>query len=289
MSEDWAKRPMQDKGGGPMGMSMKQESALVGVTVAVVGIGLAVAAGVAVVGWLGVVAGIAALAAAYLAYVIVHRMSRGEAATQELSKQVSQLEEAIASQIQARMVAEEEARRAKLEAADASIEGGSLANKAANDQFGSLSDETTGLFGEGYFLVTVEQRISAARRHLRPVAVALVDVVIDPTDPNGDVVDPNIVTLALAETLRDADTACRLGDGRFALILEDTPENGAIWTIERLRRQVSDAVDQSTLWAGISCYPAHGFDTQEILAQAERALISARDWPQDRIEVADSP
>jgi hypothetical protein len=144
------------------------------------------------------------------------------------------------------------------------------------------------LFGEGYFLVSVEQRISAARRHLRPVAVALVEVVTDPGSnaPTHD--DPSPVTEALAETLRDADTACRLSDGRFALILEDTPENGAIWTIERLRRCLSDRVDSCTLWAGLSCYPAHGFDTDEILSQAEVALKAARDWPQDRIEVAES-
>ena len=72
------------------------------------------------------------------------------------------------------------------------------------------------------------------------------------------------------------------------MILEDTPENGAIWTIERLRRCLAERVEQSTLWAGIACYPAHGFDSNEILGQAEIALTSARDWPQDRIEVAEA-
>ena len=100
---------------------MKQESALVGAVVAAVGIGVSVAAGFAVVAWLGVVGGLAALVAAYLAYVVVARTSRAEAATAALTQQVEQLETAIASQIQARMQAEEEARVAKLKAADAVI------------------------------------------------------------------------------------------------------------------------------------------------------------------------
>ncbi len=270
-----------------MGFSMRQQSALAATVVGLTGIGLGLAAGIAVVAWLGVVAGIAAVMAAYLAYLTVNRMTVHEERTQELAAQVEQLETAVATQIQARMTAEDEARKANLRAAESELTN-SLADKTGAPPTGDLNDPETGLFGEGYFMVTVEQRISSARRHLRPVSVALVDVVADPSASDPAQVDPFPVTEALAETLRDADTACRLGDGRFALILEDTPENGAIWTIERLRRCLAERLDESTLWAGLSCYPAHGFDTDEILAQAEVALQAARDWPQDRIEVAES-
>jgi GGDEF domain-containing protein len=264
----------------------KQDSAIAGVLIGAVGVGVSVAAGIAVVTWLGVVSGIAALIVAYLTQQIMARMTRAESATAKVTAQVAQLEEAIASQIQARMHAEESARSANLRAADAELES-SLTRKL-DDPPALLTDEETGLLGEGYFLATVAQRISAARRHLRPVAVGLIDVIVDPTTDPSAKIEPTVVSLALADTLRDADTACRLDDGRFAVILEDTPENGAIWTIERLRRQVGEAVQQSTLWAGVACYPAHGFDSTEILAQAEQALTAARDWPQDRIEVAES-
>lgn len=89
--------------------------------------------------------------------------------------------------------------------------------------------------------------------------------------------------------MRDADTACRMDDGRFALVLEDTPENGAIWTVERVRRRLAEAAPGQTLWAGVACYPAHAFDSDEILAQTEQALQAAREWRQDRIEVAVAP
>lgn len=270
-----------------MGFSMRQQNALAATAVGLIGIGVGLAAGIAVVAWLGVVAGIAAVLAAYLAYLTANRMSRAEDRTQALAAQVEQLESAIASQIQARMSAEEEARKANLRAADAELTNSLTGRPTTLDQT-DLTDPVTGLFGESYFLVSVEQRISAARRHLRPVAVALLEVVEDPASPNPTAVDPLPVTEALAETLRDADTACRLADGRFAMILEDTPENGAIWTIERLRRTLAENVSTCTMWAGLSCYPAHGFDTDEILSQAEVALHAARDWPQDRIEVAEA-
>jgi GGDEF domain-containing protein len=96
------------------------------------------------------------------------------------------------------------------------------------------------------------------------------------------------VAAGIKVTLRDADTACRLDDGRFALILEDTPENGAVWTVERVRRALATEHPGQTLWAGISCYPAHAFDAGELLERAGLALAAAQEWHQDRIEVATS-
>jgi two-component system cell cycle response regulator len=149
-----------------------------------------------------------------------------------------------------------------------------------------LADPETNLFSEAYFRVALDARIASARRHLRPVAIALVEV--NEGVGNGDVhpADPVKVTGSIRSTLRDADTACRMIDGCFALILEDTPENGAVWTVERIRRNLISRHGHHTLWAGVACYPAHAFSTDELLDQANLALESAREWKQDRIEVA---
>ena len=53
-------------------------------------------------------------------------------------------------------------------------------------------------------------------------------------------------------------------------MLEDTAENGAIWTVERIRRRITADAPGLTLWAGVACYPAHGFDTDEILDRADQ-------------------
>ena len=150
----------------------------------------------------------------------------------------------------------------------------------------TLTDPSTGLFSESFFNVALESRIAAARRHLRPVAVVLLEVVEGL--PHGDPVDADAEAVAesIRVTLREADTACRLRNGYFGLLLEDTPENGAIWTVERIRRQLLGIQSGLTLWAGVACYPAHAFGPAEIMSSAEEALISAREWRQDRIEVA---
>ena len=161
-----------------------------------------------------------------------------------------------------------------------------LADADADATAISLTDPLTGLFNEAFFRVTLDTRVSAARRHLRPVAVVLVQVAQGVREGAPSPVSPMVVADGVRTTLRDADTACRLDDGRFALILEDTPENGAVWTVERVRRALAVEHPGQTLWAGIACYPAHAFDAWELFDRAGQALDSAQEWHQDRIEVA---
>lgn len=150
----------------------------------------------------------------------------------------------------------------------------------------TLTDPATGLFSESFFHVALESRVAAARRHLRPVAIVLLEVVHGL--PHGEPVhaDANSIAESIRVTLREADTACRLQNGYFALLLEDTPENGAIWTVERIRRQLLGTETGVTMWAGVACYPAHAFSPDEIMKAATQALESAKEWRQDRIEVA---
>ncbi|MDH3680956.1 MAG: diguanylate cyclase [Acidimicrobiia bacterium] len=150
----------------------------------------------------------------------------------------------------------------------------------------ALIDHRTGLFSESFFLVALDSRIAAARRHLRPIAMVLLEVVEGLPADEPSPVDARLVADTIKDTLREADTACRLRNGYFALLLEDTPENGAIWTVERIRRQLATEQQGLTVWAGVACYPAHAFSPNEILDAAEQALVSAREWRQDRIEVA---
>ena len=98
------------------------------------------------------------------------------------------------------------------------------------------------------------------------------------------------VAEVLLEVFREADTIARGNDGLYLVLLEDTPENGAVWSLERLRRKVSETLSHHTTWAGVSCYPAYGFDADQLLSQARKALDLAKEWPQDRVEVtAESP
>lgn len=184
----------------------------------------------------------------------------------------------------------EQALHQRIELLQARPEGGSSRHTGVVSGVGEssdlLTDASTGLFSEAYFEVALETRIAAARRRLRPVALVLIDVVRDLSLGDPRQAEPPVVTAALRSTLREADTACRLDDGRYALVLEDTPENGAIWTVERVRSHLGETGAAYTVWAGVACYPAHAFDKDAILSQALDALAQAREWHQDRIEVA---
>ncbi len=157
---------------------------------------------------------------------------------------------------------------------------------APADDTATLTDQDSQLFSEAYFRVALDARIASARRHLRPVAIALIDIYEGLAGAGASPANPIRAAESIRETVRDADTACRLADGTFAIILEDTPENGAVWTVERVRRNLVSRFGSHTMWAGVACYPAHAFSSEELMDQARLALDSAREWKQDRIEVA---
>jgi two-component system cell cycle response regulator len=221
----------------------------------------------------GAVAGVLALAAGVAGLRIAQQLEE-QAAVQSL------VEEELRS-VRTEAKATESRLREELAAVSSDIDD----LDGGEDEVDPLIDQSTGLFSENFFLVALESRIAAARRHLRPVAIVILEVVEglpdDPAPTNAD-----IVTEAIQATLREADTACRLRNGDFALLLEDTPENGAIWTVERIRRYLADRQADLTLWAGVACYPAHAFGPNEVLEAADAALEAAREWRQDRIEVA---
>jgi GGDEF domain-containing protein len=217
---------------------------------------------------LGALAGVAGWAAGGVAYAAGTRVERAEAAQAEAEAVVEVEREALGRS---------EARVRMLEA----VLSAQPSAPAADDL---LNDAETGLPGRAYFAVCLDARVEAARRHLRPVAIVLLEI----TEPTGLPGDARFVADTLRATLRSADTACRLdGDRRYGLILEDTPESGAVWTVERLRRNLTArATAPHVVAAGVACYPAHALATEELRRRAFEALETARNWRQDRIEVA---
>jgi diguanylate cyclase (GGDEF)-like protein len=249
-----------------------------------------VAAAVADAPALGLVAGALAVAAGVAGWSTARYRAGAEARAAQLAAESDGLETALAAQLKARLEAEEAVRGLGSQLAAAEREGlGRVTGTTGRSEVGrpdALKDAQTGLFSEDYFRVSVESRIAAARRHLRPVGIVLLEVVEGLRTDNVNHADPVLVATTVTTTLREADTACRMDDGRFGLVLEDTSENGAIWTVERIRRQIVEQRPGLTMRAGIACYPAHAFNPADLLRRAHEALDSAREWHQDRIEVA---
>jgi hypothetical protein len=144
---------------------------------------------------------------------------------------------------------------------------------------GSIRDEASGLFSEAFLRAVLPARVAASRRGLHQLGL----VVIDVQDGGGAGAEAAEV---LARTVRDSDLSFRLDDGRYALLLEETPVHGCARTAERVREGMDVALPGARLWAGVACYPAHAFDADEVRAAADRALATAREGDAGTIEVA---
>ena len=245
---------------------------------------------------IGVFAGIAALGAGVAGWFNGKNLAGVEIELAREKANSADLQEAVATQVQARLTAEEavsslgselaatqasEAARTERIEKDVRSEG-QLTGSAARQV---IIEPATGLFTEAYFRAAVEARVAAARRHLRPVAIVLMEVTTGEGDSRGQA-QPDVVADYILDTLRESDTACRTSKGLYALVLEDTPENGAVWTVERIRREIAENEANMTVWAGVACYPAHAFEVRDLVGKASEALEAATEWHQDRIEVA---
>jgi diguanylate cyclase (GGDEF)-like protein len=138
----------------------------------------------------------------------------------------------------------------------------------------TVLDPDTGLPDGRFFEVALESRISAARRHLWPVTVVLLEFT---PHPDHRLTDALVAfTGLLRQTLREADVACRIAPRTFALLLEDTNEAGGVWAAERLQVALAkDAIGAEGLAAGVASYPTHGLQASEVLSRSRSALMRA--------------
>ena len=278
---------------------MFDRRALPGTIAGVLGLAFAIAAIITTEPVLVVIAAILTAACLVIVLVLPGRVPvryRERADLQEEAEKLARENDQMAARA-AKFEAEAIAAREKLAAAmladrsQAVAETGGRRSGDADETPGDrldgadITDADTGVFTQLFFDASLGKRISAARRGLRPLTVAMVEVVERVGEADMAHTSPQPVAAILTETLREADTVARLDSGIFAVLLEDTPENGAIWTLERVRRRVADDLPGRTMRAGMSCYPAYAFDADQLVSQSLEALDAAREWRQDRIEV----
>ena len=146
----------------------------------------------------------------------------------------------------------------------------------------SVIDEVTDLPDARFFEVAVEGRVAAARRHLWPVSIVLVQIGYDPANNGVEASNRSLASFAnlMRQTLREADIACRIDATTFGLILEDTSEEGGVWTAERLQIALShDNTNIRRLVAGVAAYPTHGLFAKDVMVRAQAALNRASSTP----------
>jgi diguanylate cyclase (GGDEF)-like protein len=149
----------------------------------------------------------------------------------------------------------------------------------------SIVDSETGLADERYFDRALDGRVAAARRNLWPITVVLVEVGLphrlgEPSAPPPEAIAA--FAALMRRTLREADLACRIGPTRFALLLEDTSDEGGVWAAERIQISLAKAQEAlpgralpTRMVAGVASYPNHALRADELLGAARSALARA--------------
>lgn len=142
-----------------------------------------------------------------------------------------------------------------------------------------ITDPVTGLMNHLFFAGVIGTKVATARRRLWPVSIALLHVTFTQQEHTREQENFALASFAkvIEATLRDADVACRVATRTFALVLDDTDEDGAAWAAERIQltqaRKADDVIAKVS--AGIASYPSHGIEAAEILSRARDALERA--------------
>jgi diguanylate cyclase (GGDEF)-like protein len=158
-------------------------------------------------------------------------------------------------------------------------------------------DAKTGLYNAGYLKAALEDEIERARRFGRPLSVMVADLdLLRQINNTHGHLSGDAVLLGVAEILhqelRPFDVAARFGGEEFAVVLPETEFEDALGIADRIRAAVerrsfksrgSDQPVPATLSIGVSSFPLHAGDPDELVHQADLALYRAKAEGRNRV------
>jgi diguanylate cyclase (GGDEF)-like protein len=156
-------------------------------------------------------------------------------------------------------------------------------------EYYSIHDPLTGIHNRRYFNDMLEYEVGRAARHQREFALLLLDLddFKDINDsyghPLGDEVLKKIAE-AITSQMRKGDIATRMGGDEFAIILPETPPEGAKVAAEMLRAQLEKLTFKTpagknfhiTTSIGIISYPRDMQTVEDLLSGVDVALYRAK-------------
>jgi diguanylate cyclase (GGDEF)-like protein len=148
----------------------------------------------------------------------------------------------------------------------------------------AMTDSLTGLYNRRYIKEAIKNLQETARRTQKPVFVILIDLDGFKTvnDTRGHITGDQVLcdaAAALKSTLRQADILGRHGGDEFILIgLSDRAS--AKLLVDRAAQAVRSKTGLG-LSAGIGCWPEDGPTADELIAAADRSLVSSKQKSHD--------
>ncbi|HET9589854.1 MAG TPA: diguanylate cyclase [Anaerolineales bacterium] len=164
----------------------------------------------------------------------------------------------------------------------------------------SIRDPLTGLYNRRYMEAVLQQHLSHVTRHLRPLAIIMIDIDYfkDFNDTYGHAAGDLLLRELgrfLQSHIRGEDIACRYGGEEFTLIMPDIPLEVAEKRAEYLREEAGQLQVQDpdriyeaiTLSLGVAVHPQHGRSMEALLRAADQALYRAKREGRDRVVTAE--
>jgi diguanylate cyclase (GGDEF)-like protein len=169
----------------------------------------------------------------------------------------------------------------------------------------SFLDPLTHLYNRRYFENQLEKEILRSRRSGNPFSLLMIDLdgFKNYNDrflhSAGDIALQEFASI-LSDSIREVDTASRLGGDEFSILLVESGAEGARdlakRVIDRSRNHLLPGIDNHrterlSACVGIAAFPADSFDKKDLVLKADRALSMAKNQGSGKVclihEVAD--
>ena len=159
----------------------------------------------------------------------------------------------------------------------------------------AVTDGLTGVFNRRYLDTTLDEELSRAGRHGRPLTIAMID--IDHfkrfNDAHGHPAGDRLLrdlTKLMGQNVRAEDRIARYGGEEFVVILPETPLGDGVLAAEKLRQVTADRFPIGdgrtfpvTISIGLAAFPGDGTTGTELIRQADERLYRAKAAGRNRV------
>ena len=164
----------------------------------------------------------------------------------------------------------------------------------------SETDDMTGLSNIRAFNNLITQEIKKAARYEQSFSLLMIDAdnLKEVNDKFGHEAGDRLIKAMAASIqlcLRDSDSLARYGGDEFIALLSQTDQQNAVEAAERIRKAVENtAFDmdgnqiKSTISIGISCFPLHADNINELLRKADQALYTSKNSGRNKVALFDN-
>ena len=149
------------------------------------------------------------------------------------------------------------------------------------------TDPLTGLYNVRYLQTQLRHLLGLSKRYEHPFGILLLDIdgLKRVNDSQGHQAGDRVllqVAMSMRRSIRDVDTAARIGGDEFCVLAPDQKSGPAQTLATRLAEAIDKEVDTGDdgpavgVSIGVVSCPEHGEDPEELLEMADRAMYRAK-------------